>query len=625
MPTLPSGWTSIATGTVGTTGTTGAYRIGCNISSSGSDTTSGTWTNATNVVGASYAGTEGGTTANCNTTGIGNKAANSAQTSTTASFTGITVQNSANWVTGWLGDSGASLCTPSNLTAITSTGDVRGLDTNATVSSFTTSTCTVTSSTWMTYVAEVKAALAKTASVADSPLTGDGASGMGAHLMESSDSTPFSSSYLKSAGMSRADSSVLSLTDVGLRYGAHFATSSDPPIPGVAPMTWNGGVMTWNGGAMLWYFQGTAITPSDLPQGFHAAFSSTIEYNRVSESLSRVGAIHGVASEISLFSSGGGGQGAHFAAPSDSALAADTPSRLAALRQAASEALLSHDSSTAYRVILAYGSEVLAVYQSPSGLAAHLASAMDYSLALQFGTGLAGHFLSVSDGVMGSYATASIGAHFSTTKDVALSSSLSTGYAAHLASTLDYSLALQSSAGLAGHFLSVSDGAIGSYATASIGAHFSTVRDASLSSSLGAGYAAHLALSLENLPAGQVIAFKAGRLAGYIEALAFSSAIANSAGRHAAAREVLGLYEFNRGARVFIRSHYELVLSSDRLIPLRFDFTFKYPALCLEASCLYYPLRQALSPYVEPIKDFIYPTIPWLTYPSILRLFEYVP
>ncbi len=154
-PSLPAGWTSIATASTAAGGTTGSLRIGCNVSSSGADTGSGTWTNATNTVGISYSGTMVDVTANCNITGIGNKATNNAKTSTSANFPAITVQNTDNWVAGFLGDSASSLCAPAGMTSVASLGTARANDTNGVVSSWSSTNCTVSSSTWMTEVVEI--------------------------------------------------------------------------------------------------------------------------------------------------------------------------------------------------------------------------------------------------------------------------------------------------------------------------------------------------------------------------------------------------------------------------------------------------------------------------------------
>lgn len=154
-PSLPAGWTTISTGSTATGGTTGSFRIGCNVSSSSSDTGSGTWTNATNIAGASYSGTAVNATGNCNISGIGTTGTSNAKTSTTASYGAITLQDSNSWVIGFLGDSAASLCTPSGMTNVTSSGDADISDTNANVASWSTTTCSVSSSTWMTALVEV--------------------------------------------------------------------------------------------------------------------------------------------------------------------------------------------------------------------------------------------------------------------------------------------------------------------------------------------------------------------------------------------------------------------------------------------------------------------------------------
>lgn len=154
-PSLPAGWTTVATGNAGAGGTLGSYRIGCNVSSSGADTGSGTWTNATNIAGVSYSGTLVSLTTNCNSTGVGNFLSSSAKASTTASYGGITIQAANNWVAGFMGGSAGSTCVPGTLTSRSTTGDALAADTNATVSSFSTGTCTVSSETWMTFTVEL--------------------------------------------------------------------------------------------------------------------------------------------------------------------------------------------------------------------------------------------------------------------------------------------------------------------------------------------------------------------------------------------------------------------------------------------------------------------------------------
>ncbi len=155
-PTLPTGYTSISSGATATGGTVGSFLLYCKVASSGSDTGSGTATNATAVAGVSYAGTQASATAPCGVQGVSLVTAANAKTSTTASFTTLTIENSNNWVVGFLGDSAGSTCFPASLTSRTATGDVAIGDTNATVSSFSTGTCTVSSSTWMSVTAELQ-------------------------------------------------------------------------------------------------------------------------------------------------------------------------------------------------------------------------------------------------------------------------------------------------------------------------------------------------------------------------------------------------------------------------------------------------------------------------------------
>lgn len=154
-PSTPTSNTSVDTNNTGAGGTVGSYRIWCRVASSSGDTGSGAATNATAVFAEAFSGTPVISTALCNTTGIGNFTHNSAKTSTSASFNTFTVSDANNWVLGFLGDTGSSLCTPTGMTSVASSGTVGGNDTNGTVSSWSTTTCTVTSSTWMTWTGEV--------------------------------------------------------------------------------------------------------------------------------------------------------------------------------------------------------------------------------------------------------------------------------------------------------------------------------------------------------------------------------------------------------------------------------------------------------------------------------------
>lgn len=154
IPTLPAGWTSIASGV---SGTTGGYQVACNASSSAGDTGTGTWTNATGVAGLSYAGIRSIiTTANCNNMVVGVTSASNA-TSSTASFAAVApvYTNNTSWMVGFLGNTASSVCNPAGMSRVTATGTVMADDTNATVSTWATTTCAVTSGTWMSFVAEI--------------------------------------------------------------------------------------------------------------------------------------------------------------------------------------------------------------------------------------------------------------------------------------------------------------------------------------------------------------------------------------------------------------------------------------------------------------------------------------
>lgn len=118
--------------------------------------------NATFVAAVSYAGTNiaNGTTANCNTIGIGTNTSSVGTGSTSMSYAGITLTNTSgsSWVVGFGGDTTVATCNPTGMTNFTSTGtgpQVTGNDTNGGVSTWTTKTCTVTSSSWRTAIVEV--------------------------------------------------------------------------------------------------------------------------------------------------------------------------------------------------------------------------------------------------------------------------------------------------------------------------------------------------------------------------------------------------------------------------------------------------------------------------------------
>lgn len=152
IPTLPAGYTSLQTNSA----TGNAMRIGAKISSGG-DTSSGSWTNATNVVCHVYAGTSGAAVANrCL------NATNGAGNSATLTYTGFTMTGGGrNWIAGFGGAKAATNGMGGNtstLTNRTSQTIVNGLDSGAPKSSWSSETLTVTGSgRWLTATVEINA------------------------------------------------------------------------------------------------------------------------------------------------------------------------------------------------------------------------------------------------------------------------------------------------------------------------------------------------------------------------------------------------------------------------------------------------------------------------------------
>lgn len=147
-PSLAGGWTNISSG-VAIGGT--SYRVACIKSTGAADTSTGTWTSASGVVSASYSGTAVGTSANCNTTGLGATSAISAAANTTISFPALTLSKTdgTSWVGGFEGTfDNNNNCTPAGFTKYTSFTKAAGFDTAGGVSSWSAHTCTITSGTW---------------------------------------------------------------------------------------------------------------------------------------------------------------------------------------------------------------------------------------------------------------------------------------------------------------------------------------------------------------------------------------------------------------------------------------------------------------------------------------------
>jgi len=172
-PTLVSGYTSLDT--QGPGGSANGCRLAYKLSGGG-ETTTGTWTTATNVVAHVYRGqiTSGAGGAN----GIGFLAAatgNSAIFSWTGTTLGVT--DGSSWVAGFGGAKSATAGVNGNstggtvLTNATAQTIITGKDTNAGVASFSTTTLTfTTSSRWITEAVEIKNAPAPTPDLILQPL-----------------------------------------------------------------------------------------------------------------------------------------------------------------------------------------------------------------------------------------------------------------------------------------------------------------------------------------------------------------------------------------------------------------------------------------------------------------------
>jgi len=155
IPSLAAGFTNIQS----SAGVSQAMRIGYKISA-GADTSSGTWTNATQVVCHVYRGTAASAAAIGATTAVG------AGNSVTLSYAALTLQNTSgtSWVAAFGGASSATAGmngtptgTAPNLGNRTNQTLCNGLDTGAGATSFTAQTLTVTTSgRWQTYTIELK-------------------------------------------------------------------------------------------------------------------------------------------------------------------------------------------------------------------------------------------------------------------------------------------------------------------------------------------------------------------------------------------------------------------------------------------------------------------------------------
>jgi hypothetical protein len=93
---------------------------------------------------------------NCGATATARQTANKASASTTVTYGGMTIDNPNNWVIGFMGDTtSGQTCAPGTLPSVSATGEVRAVDSNAIVSSFSSATCSVTSSVWESVTMEL--------------------------------------------------------------------------------------------------------------------------------------------------------------------------------------------------------------------------------------------------------------------------------------------------------------------------------------------------------------------------------------------------------------------------------------------------------------------------------------
>lgn len=148
VPTVPAGYTSLDTAT----GTAEAGVLAFKVSP-GSETSTGTWTNATNIVALVYRGASG-----CGAS------ASSTGNSATLSYPTITLNDTSgnSWVAGLGGAVSATAGMGGTTAALTQSRTnqttVNGLDTNATVTTFAAQSLAVTGSgNWLTFSVEIQA------------------------------------------------------------------------------------------------------------------------------------------------------------------------------------------------------------------------------------------------------------------------------------------------------------------------------------------------------------------------------------------------------------------------------------------------------------------------------------
>jgi hypothetical protein len=150
-PTVPGTMTAVFSSTAAPH----HFVVACNRSSSSGDTGSGTFTNAVAITGVSYSGAATGTTANCNTTGVGANAIDGASSSTFR-YDALTLNHTdgTSWVAGG-GTASSAPGAPSGMTSRVSNSIASMSDTNGVVSSWSQQTVTVGAAAWASYTLEI--------------------------------------------------------------------------------------------------------------------------------------------------------------------------------------------------------------------------------------------------------------------------------------------------------------------------------------------------------------------------------------------------------------------------------------------------------------------------------------
>lgn len=156
IPSLPGGFTSLATFSGNLNGMRCGYKV-----STGGETTSGTWTNATNIAAHVYQGVHGSTPI-----GAQDGATGTQGNGTALSWTGFTLNDTSgnSWIAGFVGAKAATAGINGNttggtvLTNRTNQTVISGKDTGSGTATFSTTSLTVTGSgRWASFGVEIRA------------------------------------------------------------------------------------------------------------------------------------------------------------------------------------------------------------------------------------------------------------------------------------------------------------------------------------------------------------------------------------------------------------------------------------------------------------------------------------